>query len=64
MAFFKSCWGILKGDIMKLFHYLHARGNLEKCLNVTFIILIPKKLGAVETKDFWPICLIIGSTRS
>ena len=49
---------------MKVFHYLHAHGNFEKCLNVTFITFIPKKLVAVETKDFWPICLIIGSIRS
>ena len=49
---------------MKVFHYLHAHGNFEKCLNFTFITLIPKKPGAVETKDFWPICLIIGSIRS
>ena len=49
---------------MKVFHYIHAHGNFEKCLNVTFITLIPKKLGAVGTNDFWPICLIIRSIRS
>ena len=49
---------------MKVIHYLHAHGNFEKNLNVTFITLIPKKPRAVEIKDFQLICLIIGSIRS
>lgn len=29
-------------------------------MNATFIILIPKKVGAVEVKDFCPISLVSG----
>ena len=29
MSFFQSCWGILKEDVMKVFHYLHAHGNFN-----------------------------------
>ena len=29
MSIFQSCWGILKEDVMKEFHYLHAHGNFE-----------------------------------
>ena len=46
MSFFQSCWGILKEDVMKVFHYLHAHGYFEKSLNATFITLIPKKRGS------------------
>ncbi|KAK4567805.1 hypothetical protein RGQ29_003530 [Quercus rubra] len=60
MSFFQSCWGILKEDVKKVFHYLHAHGYFEKSLNATFITLIPKKPGAVEIKDFQPISLISG----
>ena len=32
----------------------------KKILNDTFIALIPKKIGAVEIKDFQPISIIGG----
>jgi hypothetical protein len=60
MAFFQSCWAIVKGDVMAVLHDFHAHGNFEKSLNATFIALIPKKPGALECKDFRPISLISG----
>ena len=60
MAFFQSCWGILKSDIMVVFHHFHVTGQFEKSLNATFITLIPKKAAVVEIKDFRPISLIGG----
>ena len=35
-------------------------GSFEKSLNATFLALIPKKVGAVEVKDFRPISLVSG----
>ena len=45
MAFFQACWGILKPDLMVVFHhfFFFAKGQFEKSLNATFITLIPKK---------------------
>ena len=60
MAFFQSCWGILKSNIMVVFHHFHVTGEFEKSLNATFIALIPKKAIAVEIKDFRPISLVGG----
>ena len=41
MAFFQACWGILKPDLMTVFHHFFAKGQFEKSLNATFITLIP-----------------------
>ena len=60
MAFFQACWGVLKSDIMAMFHHFHVIGQFEKSLNATFIALIPKKAAAVEVKDFRPISLVGG----
>ena len=60
MAFFQACWGILKSDIMVMFHHFHVSCQFEKSLNATFIALIPKKAAAVEIKDFRPISLVGG----
>ena len=57
MAFFQTCWGILKPDLMVVFHQFFAKGQFEKSLNATFITLVPKKNAAIEVKDFRPISL-------
>ena len=59
-AFYQACWGILKSDIMAVFHHFHVTGQFEKSLNATFITLIPKKAAAVDVKDFRPISLVGG----
>ena len=43
---------------MAMFHHFHVTGQFEKSLNETFIALIPKKVAAVEVKDFRPINLV------
>ena len=60
MAFFKGCWATVKEDMMAVFHEFHAKGSLTRSINATVLVLIPKKPGAVECKDFRPISLIIG----
>lgn len=60
MTFFQSCWGILKSNIMVVFHHFHVKGQFEKSLDATFIALIPKKIATIEVRDFRPISLIEG----
>jgi exonuclease III len=60
MAFFQSCWGVVKSDILKVLNYFHELGSFEKSLNATFLALIPKKSEAVEVRDFRPISLVGG----
>jgi hypothetical protein len=55
MAFFQFCWDFVRMDIMKVLNYFHGMGSFERSLNATFLALIPKKLEAVEVKDFRPI---------
>ena len=55
MAFFQSCWGVLKTEIMAVFHNFHTQAVFEKSFNASFVALIPKKVDAVEVKDFRPI---------
>ena len=52
MAFFQSCWGVLKIEIMVVFHNFHAQAVFEKSLNVLLLALIPKKVDTVEVQDF------------
>ena len=60
MAFFQTCWGIVKLDLMAVFHHFFARGQFEKILNATFITFIPKKHAASEIRDFQSISLVGG----
>ncbi|WVZ50254.1 hypothetical protein U9M48_001528 [Paspalum notatum var. saurae] len=58
-AFFKSCWDIIKDDLMSTANAFHDL----RCLNLQLInsanlILIPKKEGADAVCDFRPISLI------
>jgi exonuclease III len=59
MAFFQSCWAVVKHDVMAVFSEFYRRRQLVKSLNVTFVSLVPKKVDAVEM-DFRPISLVGG----
>lgn len=52
MAFFQSCWDIMREDLMNLFLKFNSLMKFVKSSNATLITLIPKKLGDVEMKDF------------
>jgi hypothetical protein len=60
MAFFQDCWEVIKEDVMAAFEEFYTRGKFVKCINSTFISLIPKIRGAKEVKDFRPISLVGG----
>lgn len=58
MAFFHSCWEIVKGDVLVVLDEFHREGRLELILNATFVSLLPKKVGAHELRDFRPRSII------
>ena len=60
MDFFQACWGIVKPDLMAVFHHFFAKGQFEKSLNATFITLIPKKMQQVRLGIFGPLVLLGG----
>jgi len=57
--FYKSCWSIIKGDVLMVLDTIH-RGHVFKfrLLNTAYVTLLPKKVDVVEVKDFCPISLI------
>ena len=60
MAFFQTCWDVVRKDIMKVFSAFHAEVMFEKRLNSAFISLISKIPIAINLEDFHPISLVGG----
>lgn len=58
LAFWKFCWDIVKHEVMGFFAEFHSSDCFERSLNSTFIVLIPKKGGTDNLKDFRPISLV------
>uniref|UniRef100_A0A2N9GD74 Reverse transcriptase domain-containing protein n=1 Tax=Fagus sylvatica TaxID=28930 RepID=A0A2N9GD74_FAGSY len=58
IAFYKHCWDIVKLDVLNSLQEFHEHECLKRSLNATFVVLIPKKPGVLDVKDFRPICLI------
>ncbi|RVX02510.1 LINE-1 reverse transcriptase-like [Vitis vinifera] len=58
MAFWLYGWDVVKLEIMGFFREFHERGRFVKSLNATFLVLVPKKGGAEDLKDFRPISLV------
>ena len=58
VAFWQSCWDIVSDDVMRMFRDFHETGKFVRSLNATFIVMIPKKGGAEDLKDFRPISLV------
>jgi hypothetical protein len=57
--FYKTCWPILKADLMAALAALHL-GNSQNLgpLNTAYITLIPKKAEVMSAGDYRPISLI------
>ena len=53
MAFFQSCWGFVKVDLIMVFHHFHEHYTFEKSFNATFVSLIPKSLGQQRLRTFF-----------
>jgi len=57
--FYKSCWPVIKEDIMAAVSALWSRKFMNfESLNSAYITLLPKKVGADQPKDFRPISLV------
>ena len=58
MTFWKFFWDFVKDEVMDFVKEFHEHGNFEKSLNATFLVLVPKKGGAQDLKDFRLISLV------
>jgi mannosylglycoprotein endo-beta-mannosidase len=57
--FFQTAWSIIKDDVFRAIQHLYSlRAKGMRNLNDALIILLPKKDGAIDVKDFRPISLI------
>ena len=63
MGFFQCCWDILRPEVMAILNYFHGLCSFEKSLNATFVSLIPKKMDALEVRDFRPISPVGGTYK-
>ena len=50
----------MKHEVMGFFGEFYDLGSFERSLNVTFLVLVPKKGRAKDLKGFRPISLIRG----
>ena len=60
MAFWQFSWDFVKEEVMNFFRQFHETGSFVRSLNATFLVLIPKKGGAEDLKDYRPISLVGG----
>ena len=60
VAFWQTCWDFVKGEILELFKEFYDQSSFIKSLNITFLVVIPKKGGAEDLGDFRPISLLGG----
>jgi hypothetical protein len=62
--FFKTCWGTIKEDILRVIH-LFSNLHVENFhwLNTENIVILPKKDGAEALSHFHPISLIHGVAK-
>ena len=58
VAFWQNYWDFVKEEVMEMFKELHDQSSFLKSLNTTFLVLIPKKGGAEDLRDFRPISLL------
>ncbi|RVW43937.1 Retrovirus-related Pol polyprotein from type-1 retrotransposable element R2 [Vitis vinifera] len=63
MAFWLFSWDVVKPEILGLFREFYLHGTFQRSLNSTFLLLIPKKEGTEDLKDFrpnQPACFVHG----
>lgn len=58
MLSIKKSWDFMKSDIMNFFAKFHRNGRLPKCINSSFITLVPKVENPLGLSDYRPISLI------
>lgn len=60
MTFWQFLWDFVKDEVMSVFKEFHKYDNFVKSSNATFLVLIPKKGGVEDLRDFKPISLVSG----
>ncbi|RVX09335.1 hypothetical protein CK203_015353 [Vitis vinifera] len=60
MVFWQFSWDFVTEEVMNFLGQFHETGSFVRSLNATFLVLIPKKGGAEDLKDFRPISLVGG----
>ena len=60
MAFWQFSWDFVNEEVMNFFRQFRETESFVRSLNVTFLVLIPKKGGVEDLKDFRPISLVGG----
>lgn len=53
MVFYQENWGLIKEELVKVFHEFFKRGVLNSSMFETFVCLIPKE-NVVKVKHFRP----------
>ncbi|GJX06227.1 arginine repressor C-terminal-like domain-containing protein [Tanacetum coccineum] len=56
--FIKSYWDVVKNEFLDCIKYFEAIGNIAKACNLSFILLIPKKVDPLGFSDYRPISFI------
>ena len=57
LAFFHHCWDVVEKEVLDSLQEFYVYEEFERSLNSTFVVLIPKKVGVSDVKDFRPISL-------
>lgn len=57
-TFFKSCWEVVEGDIVRFMNEFHANGVLPRAITSSFVALIPKNDSPQSLGEYRPISLI------
>ena len=60
LSFWQFRWDFAKEEIMGFLKEFHEHGRFVRSLNSTFLVLVPKKAGAEDLRDFRPISLARG----
>ena len=55
LSFWQFCWDFVKEEVMGFLKEFHEHGRFVRSLNSTFLVLIPKKAGVEDLRDFRPI---------
>lgn len=52
--FYRNCWGIIKDDLLRVLNEFHSNCKFSKGCNSSFIVLLPKKVGACALNNSDP----------
>jgi hypothetical protein len=59
LLFYQKCWSCIKKEVVEAFNSLFSlRERGFGSLNQALVVLIPKKVDAVDMRDFRPISLV------